>query len=217
MTSGISDRTGPDSTKVGAWLFKHRTSIPVPVVLALFIIPPDSVSLLPVIVGVTLTALGELLRLWAVHHIGVISRTRSDRLGPLVASGPFRFCRNPLYVGNMAIWVGFTLAARLVWMAPLVFGLLLAEYHAIVRWEEALLESRLGQAYRDYAARVPRWIPTLGPGVPTGKAESDSGGPDSMRSGQPAGARFSWSDTLFSERGTLVAIAAGYVLLCLRV
>ena len=49
--------------------------------------------------------------------------------------------------------------ARLVWLAPVILVLLALEYHAIVRWEETLLESRLGQAYRDYAARVPRWIP----------------------------------------------------------
>jgi len=35
--------------------------------------------------------------------------------------------------------------------------LLALEYHAIVRWEETLLETRLGQTYRDYAVRVPRW------------------------------------------------------------
>jgi protein-S-isoprenylcysteine O-methyltransferase Ste14 len=47
------------------------------------------------------TAAGELIRLWGVHHIGAISRTRSQRLGPLVATGPFALIRNPLYVGNI--------------------------------------------------------------------------------------------------------------------
>ena len=56
-------------------------------------------------------AAGELLRFWAVRHIGVISRTRSDRLGPLVETGPFALIRNPLYLGNIALWVGFTLSA----------------------------------------------------------------------------------------------------------
>ena len=48
-----------------------------------------------------MTAAGELIRLWGVHHIGAISRTRSQRLGPLVATGPFALIRNPLYVGNI--------------------------------------------------------------------------------------------------------------------
>ncbi len=76
------------------------------------------------------------MRLWGVHHIGAISRTRSERLGPLVATGPFALVRNPLYVGNIALWVGFALTARLVWLAPVILVLLALEYHAIVRWEE---------------------------------------------------------------------------------
>ena len=58
-------------------------------------------------------ASGELLRLWGVHHIGAISRTRSDRLGPLVDTRPFALVRNPLYLGNIALWVGFAVSARL--------------------------------------------------------------------------------------------------------
>ena len=64
--------------------------------------------------GVAITVLGELIRLWGVHHIGAISRTRSERLGPLVASGPFAWLRNPLYVGNIALWVGLR-ARRRAW------------------------------------------------------------------------------------------------------
>ena len=153
--------------------------------------------------GVVLTLAGELLRLWAVQHIGVISRTRSDRLGPLVVSGPFGLCRNPLYIGNIAIWVGFALTAGLVWMAGVVLVLLAAEYHAIVRWEEALIESRHGAAYRDYVARVPRWIPGL--------RRTRLAGQDGS-----ASSRFSFRETLFSERGTLIAIAAGFALLWLK-
>ncbi|MGE5243460.1 MAG: methyltransferase family protein [Betaproteobacteria bacterium] len=187
----------PDVTvRLGGWLFRHRTSIPVPVALALLLIPARpqaSDYLIPA--GILLVAAGEALRLWAVRHIGAISRTRSDRLGPVVATGPFAHVRNPLYVGNVALWTGFALAARLPWAAAIVAALVGFEYHAIVRWEERLLESNRGADYRAYLARVPRWIPTLG---------------------APAGAMsapFSWRDTLFSERGTLVAIAAGFALL----
>jgi protein-S-isoprenylcysteine O-methyltransferase Ste14 len=155
--------------------------------------------------GVVVTGLGELIRLWGVHHIGAISRTRSDRLGPLIASGPFAWLRNPLYVGNIALWVGFALAARLVWLAPVILVFLGLEYHAIVRWEETLLESRLGDAYRAYAARVPRWMPQLHPGRHGAPGAND-----------PAVESFSWHATFFSERGTLLAIAGGYLLLWIK-
>ena len=204
-TSGISDQTSPDSTKIGAWLFRHRTAIPVPFALALLLLrvgeAPFSWTL--VAAGVVLTMAGEWLRLAAVMHIGVISRTRSERLGPLVTTGPFGFVRNPLYIGNALIWVGFALTSRLVWAAPLVGVLLIAEYHEIVRWEERLLESRFGDAYRDYAASVPRWIPRAAQ-LRT-RVEPN---PDPR-----AISHFPWRETLFSERGTLIAIGVGYALL----
>jgi protein-S-isoprenylcysteine O-methyltransferase Ste14 len=210
-SSRISDQTSPDSTKLGEWLFRHRTALPLPiaaVILGLRVgqAPP---SALLIAVGVVVTGAGELIRLWGVRHIGAISRTRSDRLGPLVATGPFALIRNPLYVGNILIWAGFALSARLVWLAPLIVVLLGAEYHAIVRWEESLLVSRLGDAYRDYAARVPRWLPTFNRRERGGRSDQDF----SATSASSAVQFFSWTDTLFSERGTFVAIAVGYLLL----
>ena len=209
MTSGISDQTSPDSIKIGGWLFRHRTALPVPVSLALLLIPapggPGGWSgpsgWTPVVAGVVLTLGGELIRLASVHHIGAISRTRSERLGPLIDTGPFAIIRNPLYVGNILIWVGFTLTARLLWLVPIVFALLALEYHAIVKWEESLLESRIGAAYRDYTTRVPRWIPRRG-GRKQSKERDEK--------------VFSWRETFFSERGTLIALAAGYFLLWLK-
>src|SRR6266850_2674349 len=118
-------------TRLGGWLFRHRTSIPVPLAIAVLALPAGEAprSKLLIAIGIGLTAIGEAIRLWAVHHIGAISRTRSDRLGPLVASGPFSLVRNPLYVGNIALWAGFALTARLVWLAPAIALLLGLEYH----------------------------------------------------------------------------------------
>jgi protein-S-isoprenylcysteine O-methyltransferase Ste14 len=196
--------TQPDiPTRAGRWLFRHRTAAPLPIALAVLTLRVGEAA--PnrwlAAAGLALVAAGELLRVCAVRHIGTISRTRSDRLGPLVDRGPFAVVRNPLYIGNIAIWTGFAITARLLWLAPLVFIVLGAAYHAIVRWEERLLESRLGDTYRAYALRVPRWIPAI-------RARQWTGSPGSSR--------FSWRDTLFSERGTLIAIAAGYVLLALK-
>ena len=198
-------------SRLGGWLFRHRTVIPLPLAIAVLVLPagvaPRSNWLIGI--GIGLTALGEALRLWAVHHIGAVSRTRSDRLGPLIASGPFAMVRNPLYLGNIALWTGFAIAARLVWLAPLVVLLLGVEYHAIVRWEEQLLAARLGDDYRAYMARVPRWIPAL-QADPTSVSSVSSVVESSVVE------RFSWRDTLFSERGTLLAIAAGYAALWIK-
>ena len=194
----------PDTlARLGGWLFKKRTAIPLPIVVILLGVPPGwstlSLSTRAALAGVLVVALGELLRLWGVHHIGVISRTRSERLGPLIDTGPFSLLRNPLYLGNILLWLGFSISARLVWLAPFIVLLLGIEYHAIVRWEERLLESRIGPSYRDYTIRVPRWLPLLRvPSQLTGAAP------------------FSWSETFRSERGTLIAIVGGYALLAIK-
>jgi protein-S-isoprenylcysteine O-methyltransferase Ste14 len=193
---------------LGGWLFRHRTSIPLPIALALLLVPagmpPPALSTSLFGLGVLVVALGEVVRLWAVHHIGTISRTRSDRLGPLIDSGPFRRVRNPLYLGNILLWLGFAVSARLLWLAPIIVLLLAFEYHAIVRWEETLLTARIGESYRRYMEQVPRWIPRLG-AVRSGARDADS----SIRV-------FSWGVTFYSERGTLIAIVVGYVLLALK-
>jgi len=189
------------TSDIGHWLFERRTWLPLPIVIALLVIPPRAPATSVILwTGVLIVGAGELLRLAAVRHIGVISRTRSERLGPLVSSGPFGWVRNPLYIGNVALWMGFTISAGLLWLLPIVLLLLAFEYHAIVQWEEQLLESRLGAAYREYLSRVPRWLPRRA--TPIAVIE-------------PAGG-FSWRDTLFSERGTLIAIVVGYVLLWVK-
>jgi protein-S-isoprenylcysteine O-methyltransferase Ste14 len=192
-----------DLTRLGGWLFKHRTWLPLPIAAALLLIPASPVSPLHstswIWAGVPIVAAGELLRVWAVHHIGVISRTRSDRLGPLVDTGPFSIVRNPLYLGNILLWAGFAVSAQLLWLLPVVVVLLAFEYHAIVRWEEQLLTARIGAPYGDYTRRVPRWLPALR--APSGVTDA---------------ARFSLRATLFSERGTLIAIVVGYLLLFLK-
>src|SRR3954466_16165671 len=138
-------------TRLGGWLFRQRSWLPLPIAAALLLVPAHATPLdsTPAIwTGVPIVAAGELLRFWAVHHIGTISRTRSDRLGPLIDTGPFSLVRNPLYVGNLLLWIGFTIASGLLWLLPAVIIVVALEYQAIVRWEERLLESRLGASYR---------------------------------------------------------------------
>jgi protein-S-isoprenylcysteine O-methyltransferase Ste14 len=220
--------------RLGAWLFRRRTWIPIPLALALLLIPAGNsrrASLL-VAVGAAIVVAAESLRLWAVLHIGVVSRTRSDRLGPLVSTGPFAIVRNPLYLGNIALWAGFAISARILWLVPVFIIVLSIEYHAIVRWEESLLESRRGDEYRGYAARVPRWWPRSRQSTVVSRQSVSSRqsavdrDPSSVDHRATIADRrattdnrrltFSWRETLFSERGTLIAIALGYVLLWMK-
>lgn len=193
--------------RLGGWLFRQRSWLPAPIVLALLTVPGSSRPSSILAVGVSIVLLGEAVRLWAVHHIGVISRTRAERLGPLVSTGPFAHVRNPLYLGNIFIWVGFTVSAGILWLVPIVLALLAVEYHAIVRWEEGLLSSRMGAPYHDYTSTVPRWIPTFRP-FANDDATATIGAVDTVGG--------SWQATLFSERSTLIAVMLGYWLLWMK-
>ena len=218
----MSDRTSPNSNhpyppavkeQAGSWLFRHRTALPLPIAAAILLIPAgqeDRGAELAA-AGVSITILGEAIRLWGVQHIGAISRTRSDRVGPLVDTGPFAYIRNPLYVGNILLWVGFAITARLAWLAPIALVLLAIEYHFIVGWEEHLLIQKLGDDYRDYVTRVPRWLPTSYRGDNSAGRNNEVAPKASV-----SAVAFSWRETLFSERGTLIAMAAGYLLLWLK-
>jgi protein-S-isoprenylcysteine O-methyltransferase Ste14 len=185
----------------GGWLFRQRSWLPVPIALVLLLVRWGMTRhpALP-IVGPLLVAAGEGLRWWAVGQIGVISRTRTTRLGPLITSGPFALCRNPLYVANLLQWAGFTVWSGLLWMLPITLGLFILYYRSIIDWEEALLTERFGEAYARYVADTPRWRPRL----------------DRLSAAFAASAMHPWREVAFSERGTLAAIGVGAILLVIR-
>lgn len=185
----------------GSWLFRQRSWLPVPIALVLLLVRWGMLRhpILPV-AGPFLVLAGEGLRWWAVGQIGVISRTRSTRLGPLITTGPFTLCRNPLYVGNLLIWAGFTVWSGLLWMLPITLGIFIVYYRSIIEWEEALLTERFGEAYTEYVSVTPRWWPRL----------------DRLPAALSASAMHPWRLVAFSERGTLMAIAIGAILLVIR-
>lgn len=78
----------------------------------------------------------------------------------LATSGPYAYCRNPLYLGSLVIAVGFAIAARSPWIAALLLIMLLAIYLPVIRSEEEFLTARFPE-YADYARRVPRLLPRL--------------------------------------------------------
>lgn len=76
----------------------------------------------------------------------------------LVFAGPYRFTRNPMYVGMTAAQIGLGLAFGNLWVI-LLAPAALAIVHAIaVRPEERYLAEKFGEPYRDYCARVRRYI-----------------------------------------------------------
>ena len=152
----------------GAWLFRYRSALPVPLALILvFVRKGQSDARWVFVAGPLLVAIGEGLRLWAVRHIGTISRTRTTRYGPLIAAGPYAIVRNPLYVGNWFLWTGFAVWSGLLWMLPVAWIIFVLQYRAIARWEGSFLRGIYQEAYDDYARNVRAWIPRWPPHAAT--------------------------------------------------
>jgi protein-S-isoprenylcysteine O-methyltransferase Ste14 len=76
----------------------------------------------------------------------------------LVATGPFRFSRNPLYVALTLMYVGLALLADALWVLVLIVPVLVLMHYGVVRREERYLEAKFGDAYRAYRSRVRRYF-----------------------------------------------------------
>ncbi|HEY3399212.1 MAG TPA: isoprenylcysteine carboxylmethyltransferase family protein [Geothrix sp.] len=76
----------------------------------------------------------------------------------LLTSGPFRFSRNPLYLGLAMTLAGFGLLLDSTWVVVLVPVLVLLLDRLVIAREEVRLRAQFGEVYRAYVQRVRRWI-----------------------------------------------------------
>jgi len=158
-TPEISEAERSTSARIGAVLFRHRGWLPVPFLLVP-LLARGVMEPMNWVVGFALIVLGESFRLSGVAAAGTVTRRRSRTVQRLVTYGIFAWMRNPLYVGNFLIWLGFTVISGVLWFIPVAVLLFAVEYTLIVRYEEGVLESIFGQEYLRYKARTPRWIPS---------------------------------------------------------
>lgn len=76
----------------------------------------------------------------------------------VVESGPFRFSRNPAYLTAALLQVGLGFVFNNLWVVLLTVPAVIVIQKLVVAREEAYLEAKFGDAYRDYKSRVRRWI-----------------------------------------------------------
>lgn len=91
-----------------------------------------------------------------------------------VAVGPYRYFRNPMYVGGFAVLAGVGLVVGSVAIVGLAGGFLLIAHLFVVLYEEPSLTRRFGEPYRRYQSSVPRWWPALGRRYPPSVAGRDA-------------------------------------------
>ncbi len=76
-----------------------------------------------------------------------------------VASGPYAWVRNPMYIGGFLVLAGYALCALSVAALLVSFAMIAAAHLFVVLYEEPNLERRFGESYREYRRKTPRWIP----------------------------------------------------------
>jgi protein-S-isoprenylcysteine O-methyltransferase Ste14 len=103
------------------------------------------------------------LRVWGSSYLraGIVWNPDA-RTDSLLVAGPFRYVRNPLYLGNVFLAIGVGLMAPVAGFALIVIGNVLLVL-ALAKHEEVMLEARFGERFRAYAARVPSLVPRLSP------------------------------------------------------
>ena len=146
------------------FFFKYRSYTPIPIgLMMVFFARPNSFHL---IFGAALLVAGESIRMWAVSYAGGVTRTRTVGAPQLCSSGPYAFVRNPLYFGNMMMYLGVVFiagAANIYLMAATTFAFFLIQYSLIISLEEETLKSLFETDYEEYKTNVPAVCPRLTP------------------------------------------------------
>jgi protein-S-isoprenylcysteine O-methyltransferase Ste14 len=155
-------------------------------------------------IGALLALLAAWIRTWASAYLqSSVVKDGDIHTDRLVADGPYRHLRNPLYLGTLLLGISFGLIASTTGFFVLVVGLTVFVSRLIAR-EEAELEAVQGAAYRRYVRAVPALVPAFEPRV------------------DASGARPQWGQAFFGEAMmwlfglgcALFAITLNYWVLC---
>jgi len=117
--------------------------------------------------GTLLLTVASFLRTWGTSYLQAdVMRDSRVHTEKLLADGPYRHVRNPLYLGNILMAVGVGLMASRIGFLILVTGMTVFVIRLLLREESELLRDQ-GEPYRAYCAAVPRLVPSLLPRVPS--------------------------------------------------
>lgn len=126
-----------------------------------FPLPKTPIDSFIVAFGLLLYIAGWMLAVWARHTMSsnwAPASTGHDiqKQPKLVTSGPFKFSRNPIYVGLVMVTTGLFLAVR-SYMLPIALVQIIFFYRSIQK-EERMLEKYFGKEYLEYKSRTPRFL-----------------------------------------------------------
>ncbi len=111
--------------------------------------------------GAAAAAVGELIRMWASGHV--------KKNKELATDGPYAYVRHPLYVGNILILVGYSVASNMWWSFVLMAFLLWFYYPPAISYEDNKLKKIFGEQWIEWSQNIHALIPTF-----SGKSSSAS-------------------------------------------
>ena len=134
------------------WLLLRWSGEAVPPSLSIWLI-----GLLPFVVGI-------ILYFWCAGAFTFIGRgTPAPIDAPifLVKSGPYRWVRNPMYLGVLSVWFGEAILFHSLLLAGCGLLIAVVVHLFVVFYEEPTLRRRFGESYEAYLRTVPRWLPRV--------------------------------------------------------
>lgn len=154
---------------IGNFFFKYRNYLFVLLYIGLFL-PSKRIFtenhfggnyyFIPLVLGLVITFAGQLLRGLTIGLAYIVPGGQNKKLSAenLVTGGMFNHCRNPLYLGNILLFLGLGILSNSLLFVAILMPLLLFIYQAIVLAEEKFLKAKFGKQFNDYYLRVNRWL-----------------------------------------------------------
>lgn len=143
-------------------IFEMRSYTPIPFIVVMLVYAEPAVE--TIVAGFFVALLGEMIRFWGVSIAGSETRT-TGVVGAthLITDGPFGHVRNPLYVGNILMYVGIGIMSNALhpWLTLGALVWFMIQYYLIVTREEEHLRTAFGEEYDRYLLNVPRFLPRL--------------------------------------------------------
>jgi protein-S-isoprenylcysteine O-methyltransferase Ste14 len=127
------------------------------------------------LLAIAVAAVAAVIRVWGTAYLGTGTVNNPEmKAGDVMADGPYRYVRNPLYIGSWLMVAVISMlmppTGALVTMLALTIFLL-----RLILGEEAFLSGKLGEPYAAYRKAVPRLIPSLWPRVAAGGQRANWG------------------------------------------
>ncbi len=135
------------------FFYHHRPRLTaIAALIVIFMAEPTKVSLL---VGSMIVILGEIGRTWALGYI--------DKDAALATTGPYAFTRNPLYVFNTVMFIGFCVMGNNLVAALVASVVFIWIYMVVIKIEADRMVDLFGESYAEWSRHVPLFIPRLTP------------------------------------------------------